>query len=307
MDERIVEFTTDQFTNDRLDKVLVPLLPQFSRVRIQSLIKKGFVTVSGIIETKASLVVGDNVQLKIVIPASEPTDIIPEKIHLDIIYEDEDVLVINKPAGMVSHPSAGHQTGTLVNAVLGYAPGIEGIGGEERPGIVHRLDKETSGIILVAKNEHTHRWLQDQFKLRKVVKKYLALVDGHPSTDSGRIEASIGRDPSFRKKMSIVSERKGREAISDYKVIEKFKDHSLLEFHPLTGRTHQIRLHCKLIGCPIVGDKIYGKKNPTIDISRHFLHAWKLNISLPSSEPKEFTAELPEELNIVLRKIRSGE
>jgi 23S rRNA pseudouridine1911/1915/1917 synthase len=307
MDEIIVEFITDQFTNDRLDKVLVPLLPQLSRVRIQSLIKKGLITVSGNVETKASFLIGGHVHIKVVLPAAEPTDILPEEIPLDIIFENKNMLVINKPAGMVSHPSAGHQTGTLVNAVLGYAPDIQGIGGQVRPGIVHRLDKDTSGIILVAKDEQTHRWLQDQFRLRKVKKKYLALVDGHPSTDSGKIEASIGRDPSFRKKMSIVSENKGKEAISDYRVIEKFKDHSLLEFHPLTGRTHQIRLHCKLIGCPIVGDKVYGRKNPSLEIKRHFLHAWKLSIKLPNLETKEFIAELPEELEGILRKIRTVE
>ena len=306
MDERIVHFSITPSSNDRLDKTLVKLLPEFSRVRIQSLIKKGLITLNGRVETKPSMILGDDIRLEIRIPATEPTNIPHEKIPLDIIYEDKDVLVINKPAGMVTHPSAGHQTGTLVNAVLGYAPDIQGIGGQERPGIVHRLDKDTSGIILVAKNDFSHQWLQDQFRLRKVSKYYLALVDGHPATDSGKIDAHIGRDLSSRKKMSVVSENKGRKAISDYKVIEKFKEHSLLEFHPLTGRTHQIRLHCKMLGCPIVGDTVYGRKNPTIKMGRHFLHAWKLKISLPSNEMKEFEAELPEELNNVLENIRSG-
>ena len=304
MDERVVEFTTDQSTSDRLDKVLVSLLPELSRVRIQSLIKKGLISVGGKVESKPSRVIENRVHLKVILPEMEAIDIIPESIPLDIIFENDNMLVINKPAGMVSHPSVGHKSGTLVNAVLGYAPDIKGIGGQERPGIVHRLDKDTSGVILVAKDDQTHRWLQDQFRLRKVSKKYLALVDGHPSTDSGRIEAAIGRDPSHRKKMSIVSTNKGREAISDYKVVEKFKNHSLLEFHPKTGRTHQVRLHCKLLGCPIVGDRVYGKKNPTIDINRHFLHAWQLSIMLLDQETKSFKAELPNELEKILAIIR---
>jgi len=305
MDERVVEFTTDQSTNDRLDKVLVSLLPELSRVRIQSLIKKGLISVGGKVKLKPSRVIEDQVHIKVILPETEKTDIIPELIPLDIIFENNSMLVINKPAGMVSHPSVGHRSGTLVNAVLGYAPNIKGIGGQERPGIVHRLDKDTSGIILVAKDDQTHRWLQDQFRLRKVSKKYLALVDGHPSTDSGRIEASIGRDPIHRKKMSIVPSNKGREAISDYKVIEKFKDHCLLEFHPMTGRTHQVRLHCNLLGCPIVGDKVYGKKKPTININRHFLHAWQLRIMLLDQETRTFIADLPNELENILAIIRS--
>ncbi|MFC2064725.1 RluA family pseudouridine synthase, partial [Chloroflexota bacterium] len=258
------------------------------------------------IETKPSRIIENQINIKVILPKTEPTDIIPESIPLDIIFENSNMLVINKPAGMVAHPSVGHSSGTLVNAVLGYAPDIKGIGGQERPGIVHRLDKDTSGIILVAKDDFTHRWLQDQFRLRKVTKKYLALVDGHPSTDSGKIEAAIGRDLQHRKKMSIVSMKKGREAISEFKVVEKFKNHSLLEFHPLTGRTHQVRLHCKLLGCPIVGDKIYGKKKPTIEINRHFLHAWQLSILFHDQELMTFKADLPRELENILTIIRNN-
>jgi len=213
--------------------------------------------------------------------------------------------VINKPAGMVVHPAAGHANGTLVNAVLGHDPDIEGIGGEERPGVVHRLDKETSGLILLAKNERAHRWLQDQFRLRKVEKTYLALVDGKPPTPAGRVEAHIGRDPKNRKRMSIVPASKGREAISEYKTVESFKSHTLLEFHPQTGRTHQIRLHCAFLKCPIAGDEIYGRKNSTIDAGRHFLHAYRLKIVLPGEQaPRLFEAPLPEELQRVLNRIR---
>ena len=207
---------------------------------------------------------------------------------------------------MVVHPAAGHSSGTLVNAMLGYDPEIEGIGGEERPGVVHRLDKETSGLILLAKNERAHRWLQDQFRLRKVEKTYLALVDGKPPTPTGRVETYVGRDPSHRKQMANVPESRGREAISEYKTVESFRSHTLLEFHPFTGRTHQIRLHCAFLGCPIAGDQVYGRKKSTVEIDRHFLHAYRLKIILPGEkETQLFEAPLPEELVDALNRLRS--
>jgi 23S rRNA pseudouridine1911/1915/1917 synthase len=206
---------------------------------------------------------------------------------------------------MVVHPAAGHANGTLVNAVLGHDPDIEGIGGEERPGVVHRLDKQTSGLILIAKNERAQRWLQDQFRLRKVEKTYLALVDGKPPTPAGRVEAYIGRDPKHRKRMAVVSEKKGREAISEYQTLESFKSHTLLEFHPLTGRTHQIRLHCAFLKCPIVGDEVYGRKSQSVEIERHFLHARRLKIILPGeTTPRIFEAPLPDDLERVLNQLR---
>jgi 23S rRNA pseudouridine1911/1915/1917 synthase len=190
---------------------------------------------------------------------------------------------------------------------LGYNPDLEGIGGEERPGLVHRLDKETSGLIVLAKNERAHRWLQDEFRFRRVEKTYLALVDGAPPTPSGRVEAAIGRDPSHRKKMAVLPEGKGREAVSEYKTRETFAQHTLLEFHPLTGRTHQIRLHCAFLGCPIVGDMIYGRKKSTLQLDRHFLHAAKLKIVLPNeTEPRLFEARLPVELERVLDGLRNS-
>ncbi len=241
-----------------------------------------------------------------VIPPTAPSELVGEDIPLDIIFENDDLLVVNKPAGMVVHPAAGHDTGTLVHAVLGYAPDIEGIGGEERPGVVHRLDKETSGLILLAKNDHAHRWLQDQFRLRKVEKTYLALVDGAPPTPSGRVEAPIGRDPSHRKKMAIMPPGKGREAVSEYITLESFEKHTLLEFHPLTGRTHQIRLHCMFLECPIVGDKIYGHRKQLIALDRHFLHAVRLKIVLPGEEDMQtFEAPLPDKLSEILDELRS--
>jgi 23S rRNA pseudouridine1911/1915/1917 synthase len=270
------------------------------------LIADGFVDVNGRAAQKAGQTLERGSSVTVRVPPAVPADLIPENIPLDIVFENEDLIVVNKPAGMVVHPAAGHASGTLVNAVLGYEPEMEGIGGQERPGVVHRLDKQTSGLILLAKNERAHRWLQDQFRLRKVEKTYVALVDGKPPTPSGRIESHIGRDPGHRKRMAIVPESRGREAISEYKTVETFRNHTLLQFHPLTGRTHQIRLHCAFLGCPIVGDEVYGRKKFSVEINRHFLHAYRLKIVLPGEkQPTVFEASLPEELELVLVSLRN--
>jgi 23S rRNA pseudouridine1911/1915/1917 synthase len=243
--------------------------------------------------------------IQVRLPPTEPSDLIPEDIPLDIIFENEDLMVVNKPAGMVVHPAAGHSSGTLVHAALAHAPGMEGIGGEKRPGVVHRLDKDTSGLILLAKNDQAHRFLQEQFRLRKTIKIYLALVDGHPPTPSGRIEAAVGRDSLHRKKMAVTGIKKGREAISEYRTLESFREHSLLEVHPLTGRTHQIRVHMKFLGCPVTGDTVYGHHHATLELGRHFLHAYRLTINLPGeASPRTFEAPLPEELEQQLEKLR---
>jgi 23S rRNA pseudouridine1911/1915/1917 synthase len=243
--------------------------------------------------------------IEVRIPPPVPSGLIAESIPLDIVFENDDLIVVNKPAGMVVHPAAGHDSGTLVHAVLGYEPDLEGIGGEERPGVVHRLDKDTSGLIVLAKNERAHLWLQDQFRLRKVEKTYLALVDGKPPTPSGRVEAAIGRDPVHRKKMAILPEGKGREAVSEFRTLETFKNHTLLEFHPHTGRTHQIRLHCAFLGCPVVADLIYGRKRATLDLGRHFLHAAKLKIILPNEKTaRTFESPLPRDLEAALFEAR---
>ena len=305
MSDRVVQIRFEKLSTERLDKFLTESLPEFSRSRIQGLIADGLVEVNGHAAQKAGQSIGTGDTLTVRIPPPAPTDLVAEEIPLDIIFENADLIVVNKPAGMVVHPAAGHASGTLVNAVLGYDAELEGIGGEERPGVVHRLDKGTSGLILLAKNERAHRWLQDQFRLRKVEKTYLALVDGKPPTPSGRVEAAVGRDPKNRKRMAIVSASKGREAISEYRTLESFKTHSLLEFHPLTGRTHQIRLHCAFLKCPIVGDEIYGRKHSSISIGRHFLHAYRLSVILPGEkEPRLFEAPLPSELEQVLSQLR---
>jgi 23S rRNA pseudouridine1911/1915/1917 synthase len=213
--------------------------------------------------------------------------------------------VVNKPAGMVVHPAAGHASGTLVHAALAHAPTMEGVGGERRPGVVHRLDKDTSGLILLAKNDAAHHRLQEQFHSRSVVKTYLALVDGRPPTPRGRIEAPIGRDPAHRQRMAVLPPGKGRQAVSEYGTVEAFPEHTLLEVHPLTGRTHQIRLHLAFIGCPVVGDKIYGRRHSSLPLKRQFLHAARLEITLPGEErPRHFEAPLPDELKHILNFLR---
>jgi 23S rRNA pseudouridine1911/1915/1917 synthase len=303
--DRIESFVFEGEKAERLDKFLVSCFPEFSRARLQGLIEDGFVLVNSVPAKKSGQTIESGAEIEVRIPPPVPTGLVGEDIPLDIVFENDDLLIVNKPAGMVVHPAAGHDSGTLVHAVLGYDPDMEGIGGEERPGLVHRLDKETSGLIVLAKNERAHRWLQDQFRLRTVEKTYLALVDGKPPTPTGRVEASIGRDPSHRKKMAIVPAGKGRESVSEYKTLEAFKDHTLLEFHPHTGRTHQIRLHCQFLGCPIVGDSIYGKKHVTVEIDRHFLHAAKLKIILPNeTSPRVFEADLPDELKKVLEEVQ---
>jgi 23S rRNA pseudouridine1911/1915/1917 synthase len=303
--DRLVSFIFDQSESERLDKFLVECLPEFSRARLQALIRDGRVSVNGQVVQKSGEKLGRQSTVTIHIPPPQPSSLRPEDIPLNIIFENKDLIVVNKPAGMVVHPSAGHDSGTLVHAALSHAPDIEGIGGEQRPGIVHRLDKNTSGLILIAKNDITHRWLQDQFRERQVKKTYLALVDGEPPTPTGRIEAPIGRDQKTRRKMAVTSPLRGREAISEYTIFESFPEHTLLEVCPITGRTHQIRLHMAFLGCPVVGDTIYGKKHPTIPMERYFLHAIQLNVMLKGEkQARTFEAAIPEELTDILERLR---
>lgn len=306
MSDRIEQFHFEGI-NERLDKYLVDQLPEFSRSRLLGLILNGCVLINDIPAKKGGQVLSRGNQIKVIIPPVQSVGLTAEKIPLDVIFENEELIVINKPAGMVVHPAAGHENGTLVNAMLGHDPDIEGIGGEERPGVVHRLDKDTSGLIVMAKNERAHRWLQDQFRLRKVEKTYLALVDGRPPTPTGRVDAPIGRDPNQRKKMAVTTLSKGREAVSEYKTLESFPFHTLLEFHPYTGRTHQIRLHCSFLGCPIVADPIYGRKKASLQLDRQFLHAYRLSITLPGeNKPRAFEAPIPPDLTGVLDKLREN-
>ena len=304
MNDRLERYSFNKEEPERLDIFLTHCLSEFSRARVQGLIRDGFVQVNEETVTKTGLTLETGDQTEIRIPPPVPSGLIPENIPLEIIFENDDLVVVNKPAGMVVHPSPGHSSGTLVHAALGHIPELKGIGGEERPGIVHRLDKDTSGLIVVAKNEQAHRWLQEQFKSRAVEKTYLALVDGKPPTPTGRIEAPIGRNTTHRKLMGVVPLEKGREAVSEYRTVEQFPEHTLLEVHPLTGRTHQIRVHMAFLGCPVTGDVVYGKRKPTMEISRHFLHAQRLKITLPGEKaPRLFEAPLPTDLQSVLTKL----
>jgi 23S rRNA pseudouridine1911/1915/1917 synthase len=287
----------------RLDKFLVSCLPELSRSRIQRLIKEGNVTLDGLMPHKAGQLLERRTIVQVLIPPPSPSELIPEDIPLDIVFENQDLMVVNKPAGMVVHPAAGHHSGTLVQAALAHAPEMEGVGDKQRPGVVHRLDKNTSGLVMLAKNDQAHRWLQDQFRTHKVQKTYIALVDGKPPTPTGRIETPIGRDTRIRQKMAVVTVGKSRQAISEYRTLENFQQHTLLEIHPITGRTHQIRIHLAFLGCPIAGDTIYGRRYSSIPIERHFLHAARLSVQLPGeSEQRTFEAQLPPELTEILGK-----
>jgi 23S rRNA pseudouridine1911/1915/1917 synthase len=304
VNERIIQLTYEHEQPQRLDKFLVDELPEYSRSRLQTIIKEGCVTVDGVIASKSGQTVDWKSQIVVEIPPPQPSTLIAEDIPLEIVFENKDLMVVNKLAGMVVHPSAGHQSGTLVHAALAHTKDIEGVGGIQRPGVVHRLDKDTSGLILLAKNDASHQWLQEQFSSRQVEKTYLALVDGAPPTPRGRVEAAIGRDPVDRKHMAVVPPTKGRSAISEYATIREFVDHTLLEVHPITGRTHQIRLHMAFLGCPVVGDRVYGRRHASLNIKRQFLHAARLQIRIPGEAGlSEFEAPLPQDLSEILETI----
>jgi 23S rRNA pseudouridine1911/1915/1917 synthase len=283
----------------RLDKYVCQQLPELSRARVQKLIADGRITVNGQpARPGLRLSIGD--RLKIAIPPAPPEQLLPEAVPLNIIYEDEDLLVVNKPAGLTVHPAPGHPGHTLVNALLAHLPHLADTGDWLRPGIVHRLDKDTSGLMLVAKNSEAQANLIGQFKSHSVTKAYMVLVKGRLTPENGIIEAAIGRDPRHRQKMAIVEG--GREATTEYQVIKYIGGYTLLEVRPQTGRTHQIRVHLGAIGFPVVGDKIYGVKSPFL--SRQFLHACRLGFRLPSTgEYIEFKSELPPDLEQALEDI----
>jgi 23S rRNA pseudouridine1911/1915/1917 synthase len=301
VNDQVRVFRFDQEESQRLDLFLVDRMPEYSRSFLQNLIKNGAVTIDGNAAGKTGVKLEHGQVVEVHVPPPRDTKLVPEAIPLDIICEDQDVIVINKPAGMVVHPSAGHEASTLVHAVLAHAPSLEGIGGEKRPGVVHRLDKNTSGLIIMAKNDRALQFLQDQFKQRTVEKYYLALVDGSPPTPTGRVEAALGRDPRYRQRFAVRTANRGRPAVTEYKTLESYPEHTLLEVRIFTGRTHQIRVHMAFIDCPVAGDTVYGHRHSTIPINRQFLHAARLNIKLPIDQKvHQFEAPLPQELEEVL-------
>jgi 23S rRNA pseudouridine1911/1915/1917 synthase len=283
----------------RLDRYIVEKCPGISRTQAQNLITEGLVTVNNHpAKAGTKLDVGDRVNITLP-PSRKPP--LPEAIPLDIIYQDEDLLVVDKPVGLTVHPAPGHQSHTLVNAILNHVPNLS----ESdllRPGIVHRLDKDASGVMVVAKNSRAQLDLIGQFKTRSVAKAYQVLVKGLLTPDNGVIEAPIGRDPRNRKRMAVVAEGKGREARTHYHVIRHLAGYTLIEVRPETGRTHQIRVHLSTIGYPVAGDRVYGSR--TDPLPRLFLHACRLGFKLPSTgEYFEFTSNLPPELERVLEDI----
>jgi len=277
----------------RIDRHLVTALPELSRSRIQQLIRSGSIRLNGAI-TRPHQIVRTGDQIELTNPPPEKIETRPEAIPLEILFEDDDLIVINKPAGMTVHPGAGHHEHTLVNALLHHCSTLSGIGGKERPGIVHRLDKETSGCLVAAKNDIAHRELSKQFATRTVEKIYLALVAGKLRKQTGVIEEKIGRHPVQRKRMSVSSPR-GREARTEYRVLRLNEQASLIECRLHSGRTHQIRVHLHHLGHPVLGDKIYGLRFAK-NFPRQMLHAWKLGFRhTRTGERKNFEAPLPDD------------
>ena len=286
----------------RLDQFLARELPRFSRSRIQQLIRGKFVTLNGSPARPRDLVhAGDRIEINE--PPPEKIDNRPEAIPIEIIYEDDDLIVINKQPGLVVHPGAGQREHTLVNALLHHFPKLSGIGGKERPGIVHRLDRETSGCLVVAKTDEAHRGLSAQFAARTVEKIYLALVAGKLRKSSGTIEEKIGRHPVDRQRMSITSKR-GRAAKTEYRVLRSSEELSLVECRLHSGRTHQVRVHLKHLGHPVLGDKIYGAKFAK-SFPRQMLHAWKLGFQHPRTlDWKNFEAPPPRDFENAVKPLR---
>ena len=286
----------------RLDQFLALQDTQLTRAQLHRLIVQGQVLLNGRSAKPAQKVrSGDLVSLTI--PPPRVTDVVPQWMPLTLVYQDSDIVVIDKPAGLSVHPGPGHPDQTLVNGLLARCPDIQGVGGAIRPGIVHRLDKDTSGLMMVAKNHHAHQELSNQIKDRRVTKGYIALTTGVVSPDAGIIDQPIARDPRHRKRMAVVAG--GRESRTRYRVLENPSGYSLLELVLETGRTHQIRVHLAHLGHPLLGDGVYGKTSPFLD--RHFLHANLLGFQHPrTGEALEFRAELPTDLAGVLDDLRSG-
>jgi 23S rRNA pseudouridine1911/1915/1917 synthase len=300
---RTLELTADR-GGERLDTFIARRCPELSRSHARRLIDEGLVSVNGR-QAKPSERVAAGLSVNVTIPPPETITLVPEAIPLTIIYQDGDIIVLDKPAGLTVHPAPGHPSGTLVNALLAACPDLRGIAGTLRPGIVHRLDKDTSGLMVVAKNDRAQRALQRQLKDRDVRKTYLALVRGVPAPREGTIAAPIGRHPKNRKKMAVVAD--GREATTRYRVREEIAggQYSLLEVEPVTGRTHQIRVHLAAVGHPVVGDATYGR--PSAAVGRQFLHAHKLAFAMPlGRRTVEFESPLPADLREALSQLRAG-
>ncbi|MGG1451650.1 RluA family pseudouridine synthase [Bacillus licheniformis] len=293
----------EEHKGERIDKYLTAVEADWSRTQVQQWIKEDRVLVNGN-AVKANYKVQEGDAVSVQVPEPEPLDVTAEPMDLDIYYEDPDVLVVNKPRGMVVHPAPGHLTGTLVNGLMAHCDDLSGINGVMRPGIVHRIDKDTSGLLMVAKNDMAHESLVNQLVNKTVTRKYTALVHGVIPHDHGTIDAPIGRDKKDRQSMTVTREN-GKHAVTHFEVIERFDDFTVVECQLETGRTHQIRVHMKYIGFPLAGDPKYGPKK-TVDFNGQVLHAGVLGFDHPrTGEYVEFEAPLPDDMKNLLDKIRN--
>lgn len=299
--EKLEHIIEDVEAGERIDKVLSTLNEEWSRTQVQDWIKNGNVLVKGnLVKPNYKCEKGDKIE--VMIPDPEELDVIPEEMELDIYYEDQDVIVVNKPRGMVVHPAPGHATGTLVNGLMAHCKDLSGINGVLRPGIVHRIDKDTSGLLMVAKNDLAHESLVNQLVNKTVTRRYQAVVHGVIPHDYGTVDAPIGRDKMDRQKMAVVDN--GKNAVTHFRVLERFKNYTHIECELETGRTHQIRVHMKYIGYPLAGDPKYGPRK-TLEFNGQVLHAGILGFDHPrTNEYLEFEAELPEDFQNVLQYIK---
>jgi 23S rRNA pseudouridine1911/1915/1917 synthase len=301
--EKVIQTINEEHKGERLDKVLSSVNNEWSRSQVQLWMQEGNVVVNGQkVKSSYKCSVGDVIEISI--PDPEELDVVPEPMDLEIFYEDSDVLVVNKPKGMVVHPAPGHTTGTLVNGLMAHCKDLSGINGVLRPGIVHRIDKDTSGLLMVAKNDLAHESLVNQLVAKTVTRKYRAIVHGVIPHDYGTIDAPLARDPKDRQSMTVVDN--GKNAVTHFQVIERFKDFTLVECQLETGRTHQIRVHMKYIGYPLAGDPKYGPRK-TLDIGGQALHAGVLGFDHPrTNEYLEFEAPLPEYFIELLESLRNN-
>ncbi|WP_144468145.1 RluA family pseudouridine synthase [Bacillus pumilus] len=296
---------SEEQTSERLDKFLSTSEPEWSRTQVQQWVKDGLIEVNGK-QVKANYKVQAGDQIKVEIPEPEALDVEAEAMDLDIYYEDADVLVVNKPRGMVVHPAPGHVSGTLVNGLMAHCTDLSGINGVMRPGIVHRIDKDTSGLLMVAKNDMAHESLVNQLVAKTVTRKYTAVVHGIIQHDTGTIDAPIGRDKKDRQSMTVTKES-SKQAVTHFDVIERFDDFTLVECRLETGRTHQIRVHMKYIGYPLAGDPKYGPRK-TVDFNGQLLHAGVLGFDHPrTGEYIEFTAPVPADMRGFIDSLRNND
>jgi len=291
----------------RIDGIISNEIEELSRAYAQKLLENGHVTVNGTICTSKKLILSEDDVIVVEIPEPEVLEVLAEDIPVDIVYEDDDLMIINKPVGMVVHPAPGNYTGTLVNALMNHSEKLSSINGVIRPGIVHRIDKDTSGLLMIAKTDHAHKSLAAQLKAHTIKRQYIAIIHGKIRSDTGEINAPIARSTKDRLKMTV-NEKTGKNAITHFTVLERFQEYTMIECELETGRTHQIRVHLAYIGHPLLGDMTYGVKKPKIKNNGQLLHAKTLGLIHPTTgEYMEFKSELPEIFDIMVKKIKGVE